>query len=291
MNRRSTFGLWLISLSVTACQSSTSYLDTDYPGLTPKPYAEGIVNIDGRFQQNITISPDGSEHYFTQTDSGQWRYERILRISQTADGHWKLDTPQFVKDFSYDNVWFIGEPMLNPSGDRMLFVADYPPALYQVQRTQEGEWGSLNRLPVSTPKADWYPTFTQADQLFFTQGALQHCTLQSGNWVWQDSLSIPFTEDEIRDPVVDPNGEFILFSAEVTTGYGYTDLYITTRTSSGGWSTPVNMGPAINTPAFELAPYLSPDGKYLFFSRRDQWQHATSSNIFWVSTELIDSYW
>ncbi|MEM9324238.1 MAG: hypothetical protein AAGA85_01220 [Bacteroidota bacterium] len=39
-----------------------------------------------------------------------------------------------------------------------------------------------------------------------------------------------------------------------------------------------------------LAPYISPDGKYLFFSRRDHGQNATSSNIYWVSWKVIEPY-
>ena len=53
------------------------------------------------------------------------------------------------------------------------------------------------------------------------------------------------------------------------------------------WSRAVNLGGVTNTEHREIAPYISPDGLYLFFSRRDKWQHATYSNIFWVSIEVV----
>ena len=47
----------------------------------------------------------------------------------------------------------------------------------------------------------------------------------------------------------------------------------------------VTMGLAINTPLMENCPTLSPNGRYLFFSRFD----GVNSNAFWVSTEIIET--
>jgi outer membrane protein OmpA-like peptidoglycan-associated protein len=46
---------------------------------------------------------------------------------------------------------------------------------------------------------------------------------------------------------------------------GNTDIYISFRTDSG-WTEPVNLGSAINTPYTERSPFLHPDGKTLYFS-------------------------
>ncbi len=40
------------------------------------------------------------------------------------------------------------------------------------------------------------------------------------------------------------------------------------------------MGPAINTDGHELCPFVSRDGKYLFFTR--------DGDIYWVSAAIID---
>ncbi len=49
-------------------------------------------------------------------------------------------------------------------------------------------------------------------------------------------------------------------------GFGGCDLFISMK-SGEQWSTPVNMGPAINTPDFESQPSLAPDGRTLYFIR------------------------
>ena len=49
-------------------------------------------------------------------------------------------------------------------------------------------------------------------------------------------------------------------------GYGAVDIYVASRTTKDlPWNVPVNLGPAINTASFELAPALSRDGHYLLF--------------------------
>ena len=43
------------------------------------------------------------------------------------------------------------------------------------------------------------------------------------------------------------------------------DLYVSHKQADGKWGEPVNLGPGINSPARELSPKLTPDGKYLIW--------------------------
>lgn len=47
---------------------------------------------------------------------------------------------------------------------------------------------------------------------------------------------------------------------------GNADLYHCYRTEEGGWSVPESLGPVINTKGTEMAPFIHPDGKTLYFS-------------------------
>ncbi len=61
------------------------------------------------------------------------------------------------------------------------------------------------------------------------------------------------------------NDTLILFASTRPGGYGGLDLYkIAYR--NGSWSAPQNLGPEINTPYDETAPFLARDGKTLYFS-------------------------
>jgi Tol biopolymer transport system component len=50
-------------------------------------------------------------------------------------------------------------------------------------------------------------------------------------------------------------------------GYGRQDLWVTTReTKDNTWSTPVNLGPTVNSSTADFGPSISPDGTTLYFS-------------------------
>ena len=71
-----------------------------------------------------------------------------------------------------------------------------------------------------------------------------------------------------------------------------------TRTSlSAPWSDPVNLGPVINSPAFEEDGYISPDGSTLYFDSaregghggHDLWQAPIRPIVDFNGDEVTDS--
>ena len=62
------------------------------------------------------------------------------------------------------------------------------------------------------------------------------------------------------------DGEELYFASTRDGGFGGTDLWRSTMNSDGTWSDPVNLGPTINTPQDEEAPYITNDGNTLYFS-------------------------
>ncbi len=276
--------LIVIVLIAVGCGTAVDYIDQDLPGEEPKQFAKGIINARGRFQQNLTMSPSGDEYYITQTDAREWRYLRILRV-RWIDGTHVLDTPQFVRDFSFKNEWFIGEPMLSPTSDRLFFVADYPPDLYVVERKEGGAWSPPMHLPFSTNVPDWYPTFS-GGTLLFTNGSIYKSVPEDGSYGMKERLRVPFNDFDVRDPVMAEDESFIIFTRKVSEPSGQTDLFVSFQTE-GQWTSPEPLSSEINTEAFEFAPYLSPDQRFLFFSRRDSWQNASYSNIYWVDLTVV----
>jgi hypothetical protein len=72
-------------------------------------------------------------------------------------------------------------------------------------------------------------------------------------------------------PRISPDGRTLFFSDYDTGpfrpgGYGASDIWVTTRaTVSDPWSTPVNLGPTVNSSALEGHPAISADGFTIFF--------------------------
>jgi len=68
-------------------------------------------------------------------------------------------------------------------------------------------------------------------------------------------------------PDISADGLSLFFSSGRSGGFGSQDLYVTTRASkSGPWETPTNLGPEVNSSAWEFHASISADGLRLFFA-------------------------
>ena len=68
------------------------------------------------------------------------------------------------------------------------------------------------------------------------------------------------------DPCISADGRSLVFASTRPGGMGGADLYVSFSDGKGGWKTPVNLGPVINSKANDTDPCVSPDGKYLIYS-------------------------
>jgi len=66
-------------------------------------------------------------------------------------------------------------------------------------------------------------------------------------------------------PAVSEDESIVIFSSDMSGGYGGKDLWMVTKEQRGKWSLPVNLGPAINTPKDEMFPFIR-DDKTIYFS-------------------------
>ena len=69
-----------------------------------------------------------------------------------------------------------------------------------------------------------------------------------------------------RQPAIRRDGREIFFASDRPGTIGALDLWVATRaTTSNPWSTPVNVGPVVNSTLFDARPALSFDGTTLYF--------------------------
>ena len=64
------------------------------------------------------------------------------------------------------------------------------------------------------------------------------------------------------------------------------DFYVYFKKKDGAWSQPINLGITVNSTFDETVATVTPDGKYLIFSRRTEGREL---NLYWVSTEVIEN--
>ena len=90
---------------------------------------------------------------------------------------------------------------------------------------------------------------------------------KNGQWSRAENLGPPInTEMNEGAPSFSPDGQYVYFAAcHRKDGYGDCDLFVS-KLVGNKWSTPQNLGPIINTPAWESQPCISNDGRTLYFS-------------------------
>lgn len=75
------------------------------------------------------------------------------------------------------------------------------------------------------------------------------------------------------------NDTLLFFASNRVGGYGGSDIYKTSL-RNGRWSTPVNLGPDINTAYDETTPFMARDGHTLFYSSNDSKKSIGGLDIF-----------
>ncbi|RZL48636.1 MAG: hypothetical protein EOP00_08740 [Pedobacter sp.] len=80
-------------------------------------------------------------------------------------------------------------------------------------------------------------------------------------------------------PSISPDGSTLYFVSNRPGGIGSYDIWKSTLTDDGQWTTPVNLGSKINTPYDENTPFIHADGKTLYFASNG-WPGFGDKDIF-----------
>jgi hypothetical protein len=178
------------------------------------------------------------------------------------------------------------EPMISFNNRRLFFIANN--RCWYSNRAISGDWLSPIRLDsVNRGEEYWYTRLLndELNDTVFYKITKDRSVFKSKRFLAFKNTILPGC-----DPYISRNGDYMIFSSLKEGGYGQGDLCVCFNDGSGNWSKAYNLGSEINTEYFEYGPLISPDEKYLFFSRREKWENAAFSDIYWVSIKVIDKY-
>ncbi len=293
-----TISLVLISSTICIAQQIPDgpYFGQEPPGLIPEIFAPGIICLENRYEQNAAFSPDGTEFFFSLTNSS-WGWFTIMYTKQ-ENGHWTTPvTASFLGDF------YNCEPCFSHDGQKLFFTSPRPSAppwntdIWMTERTETGWKEPVNLGPqVNSDTFEWHVSVTTDGTLYFLSrraggeglGDLYCSRLTDNGYSRAENLGYPInTNSQEGDPFIAPDESYLIFTSHRSGGYGKGDLYISFRKNDGSWGTPVNLGPHFNTAAYENGSTISPDGKFLFFTRRQDWNTNIDSDIYWVSVKAF----
>jgi hypothetical protein len=291
------FMLFIFNLLFFAGHSNSQdviYLDSNFPGLEPKIYAPDILSLPGRYEHGLTIRNNGSEHIFGLDGRKNWTYNGIACLKRGKDNTLTFDTLKFTDHIARkSNAIIGGEPGFSSDNQFLYFVVDYPTDIWKVKTDENGKWGEPVKLDtaVNSVGSEWFPVVAHDNCLYFARDlngkvVIHKAEFVNGVYKKASKLEATFNYD-CGDQVFSKNMDYIIFASPRQGGFGNNDLYVAFKKDNGQWTDGINMGPEINTEGFELAPYISPDDKYLFFTRRDKYNEASASDIYWVSLDIV----
>lgn len=172
--------------------------------------------------------------------------------------------------------------MLSFDGSQLLFTRKMPVGNgYQKEflmtSHRDGEqWSEPQHLSFADFPDDIDPgaAFISADgkKLYLTGcgwGRDSGCDLyiseyQDGIWTKPQKLKGNINTDSWESqPCVSADGKELYF---VSRRNGNADIYRSVRNADGTWGTPQNLGEPVNSKGSEMAPFLHPDGRTLYFS-------------------------
>jgi len=103
-----------------------------------------------------------------------------------------------------------------------------------------------------------------------TGGDLYMSNYDGKDWTVPEKLGPEINSKKSLQPsaCISADDNVLYFSSNRKGGYGGKDLYKVVKLPNGNWSMATNLGPTINTPYDDDAPFIHPDGKTLYFSSK-----------------------
>lgn len=302
---------WILagSLLTAVFQPTTPspYLGQPVPGLTPALFAPGIVSTDA-IELNGVFAPDMKEFFFTRVIEGT----PTMFHSQLTAETWSAPKPLML--YPGRARALAVDMAVSPDGSELFFLGSYrPPGATGAERTDTDIWRSrrvngawttaeIVPSPVSTGAGEVYPTIVRDGSLYFTSsrpGGPGRSNLYRAQRRADGSFAEPVlvpppvnSEFGVGDPFVSPDERYMVFSSRRPPNVGAGDLFVAFRRADGGWEEPVSLGKTVNSEQTDFCPFVTPDGKYFFFSRRHRDPSGTvrAGDVYWIDAKFLEPF-
>ncbi|NCD69106.1 TolB family protein [Mucilaginibacter agri] len=233
----------------------------------PEVFAPGVIS-SASSEWSTSMSPRGDTVFFCRGAS----YWTVCYATKVA-GQW---TRPRVAPFSgrYNDT----DPFISPDGKRLFFVSNRPMTgngepqknyhLWYVDRVANHSWSAPKHLdsPVNLDGSNNYaPSVSAKGTLFFcsrgregNKGMCGYFAKWLGDHYAKPERLILLGDEDVQDPFIAPDESYIIFLSGK-------DLYYS-RKDGQTWAKAEKLGPQVNNGDPNSSPYISPDGKTLYYS-------------------------
>lgn len=307
--------VWVAILTIAAVAGTIPLWASAEPPPKPRLFLPEVLAPAGRITLTPGFSPDGNAMYFAQTECTPiWECpQRLKRITRKGGG-WsipeRVPLPQDAR---------VDYPSVTPDGRTLLFSwsatrpeyagrdIDVNFDLWRLDLTDPAatpeplEGPDLNRIREGAIKKlrfvhnETAPILRTNGDLYFWSERLDgmgdrdvYVARADGKGGFQrpEPLPAPINSAGSDDGAwVSPDGKTMLITYSDRGGCGGSDLFISQRTGNT-WTTPVNLGCAINSSADEYAATLIPGTRTLVFASTRPFKGSTEYSVALWSAQL-----
>ncbi|WP_100335782.1 OmpA family protein [Hymenobacter chitinivorans] len=175
-----------------------------------------------------------------------------------------------------ENVTGASGSTANPKNKSVAADGEYYEDIFEAKRIDDENWEKPRSLSGALNGKGHDASIQVFDNdtkmLMYRQdenGDIFYSEKASGDWTEPKKLNNNINSKAFEsDAYITPDGLTIYFSTSKYSDQNTLDIYYATRQPGGDWGTPKSLGNVINTPFDDDSPYLSKDGKTLYFSSR-----------------------
>jgi len=260
------------------------YLSQEPLGDVPEVFAKGIISLEDGHEYCLSMTPDGRVIYFNRAGLG------IMTCSWTDSG-WTNP-----KEAAFTEKYPGGEAHITHDGKHLLMNrfaqldSGETGGIWSLQRTETG-WGDPQFLIPKGMRA----TSTRDGQIYTTDitgfrveglddGVIAKWMKTENGYLRDADPGGGVNTDSVdAHPFIAPDESYLIFNSRREGGKGEADLYVCFRSKEGFWSEAVNMA-SLNSEGSEWCATVSPDGRFLFFTRNG----PKGGDIYWVDAKIIE---
>lgn len=247
------------------------------PSNSPELFLPTLINSTWNVR-DITITSDNTEIFYTIVAPKN----KFSVIMTTKEQNHKWSTPEIA---SFSGQYSDLEPALSPDGNKLFFASNRPDSIggnpkdydiWMVERKNDG-WSEPINLgdSINTEGNEFFPSVALSGNLYYTAN-YEDSKGREDIYMSEYKNEKYGKPQSLSDAVNTSLYEFNAFvsadeSTLVFTSYGRKDdagggdLYISKK-NNGNWSEAINLGNKINSAYLDYSPFLSEDGKILYFT-------------------------
>ena len=260
------------------------YFGQKLPGLIPEIFAPGIISISGRSEYGVSFTPNLDEMYFTVQK--KFGVPADIYFSKLENKKWTVfKKANFTKGEKAGEM----EPNVSYDGNKIYFTAydaDFTDtSIWYVNRVNNG-WSKAIKIDAPFNKDEvMTSTVAKNGDIFYTNLSKKFRTHVSTNINGKYPKNLEAEIEFGAHAFISPSQDYLIVDARNKDDKNQkADLYVYFKKKDGTWSKPINLGTKVNSKFDETVATVTPDGKYLIFSRRSI---GNELNLYWVSTEII----